>query len=196
LIIQGGNPQGWGTLLVKGHSSAPYFWNEQEKTKQTMLGDYLNTGDKYTQDEAGYLYFVGWTDDILKVGGIWVSPIEVEACILENEAVLECAVVSFKDKESLVIPKAYVVVKENFESSKEIGIDIQQYVKSTLAHYKYPRQIEFVDSLPKTATGKIKRFKAFASHILKKKSTKRKRTYRQSATLKSADQKRISEMIQ
>jgi len=147
-----------GTLLVKGDSSAPYYWNKHDKTKQTMLGYYLNTGDKYTQDEDGYFYFVGRTDDMLKVGGIWVSPIEVEACILEHEAVLECAVIGFNDEESLVKSKAYVVLKKNFESSKELAMNIQQYVKNALAHYKYPRQLEFVDSLPKTATGKIKRF--------------------------------------
>ena len=147
-----------GTLLVKGDSSAPFYWNQHEKTKETMLGDYLNTGDKFMQDEAGYFHFVGRTDDMLKVGGIWVSPVEVEACIIEHQAVLECAVIGFNTEENLVKPKAYVVLKENFESSKELSKDIQQFVKTKLAHYKYPRQLEFVGSLPKTATGKIKRF--------------------------------------
>lgn len=147
-----------GTLLVKGDSAAPFYWNMHDKTKQTMLGDYLNTGDKFTQTESGYFHYVGRTDDMLKVGGIWVSPIEVEACILEHQAVLECAVIGFNDEEGLVKPKAYVVLKTNFEGSKELAISIQQHVKSSLAHYKYPRQVEFVDSLPKTATGKIKRF--------------------------------------
>lgn len=147
-----------GTLYVKGDSSAPFYWNRHEKTKQTMVGEYLNTGDKFTRDEQGYFYFVGRTDDMLKVGGIWVSPVEVEACILEHGAVLECAVVGFRDKENLVKPKAYVVLKSDVKGSHEIKKDIQSYVKTALAPYKYPREIEFVESLPKTATGKIKRF--------------------------------------
>ncbi|BBO93146.1 benzoate-CoA ligase family protein [Desulfosarcina ovata] len=147
-----------GTLLIKGDSIAAYYWNKHEKTKKTMLGDWINTDDKFFRDEDGYFFYVGRSNDMLKVGGIWVSPIEVEACIMEHASVLECAVVGAPDKENLIKPKAYVVLKDNFEPGEELSKEIKEYVKKALAHYKYPRWIEFVDELPKTATGKIKRF--------------------------------------
>jgi benzoate-CoA ligase len=147
-----------GTLLIKGDSTSPYYWNKHEKTKQTMIGEWLNTGDKFIQDKDGFFYYVGRTNDMLKVGGIWVSPIEVEACVTEHPGVFECAVVGGRDKENLVKPKAYIVLNKGFEPSSELADEIKQYVKKSLAHYKYPRWIEFMDDLPKTATGKIKRF--------------------------------------
>ncbi|MFU8856013.1 MAG: benzoate-CoA ligase family protein [Deferrisomatales bacterium] len=147
-----------GTLLVKGESSAAYYWNKREKTQQTMLGAWLNTGDKFFRDEEGFYYYAGRTDDMLKVGGIWVSPVEVEGAIISHPAVLECAVVSAVDEEDLVKPKAYVVLQPGREASPAVERDIQEYVKKSLAHYKYPRWIEFVGDLPKTATGKLKRF--------------------------------------
>ncbi len=147
-----------GTLLVKGDSGAAYYWNKHEKTKETMLGAWLNSGDKFYRDAEGFFYYVGRTNDMLKVGGIWVSPIEVEACLMEHPAVLECGVTGAPDDENLIKPKAFVVLKEAYKYSPELEKDIKAYVKKTLAHYKYPRWIEFVDALPKTATGKIKRF--------------------------------------
>lgn len=152
-------PQGEvGTLLVNSGSAAAYYWNKREKTRQTMLGPWLNTGDKFFMDENGLFFYAGRTDDMLKVGGIWLSPIEVEACIIAHPAVLECAVVAETDDENLVKPKAYVVLNSSSQPSDELADEIKLYVKNTLAPYKYPRWVEFIDELPKTATGKIKRF--------------------------------------
>jgi benzoate-CoA ligase family protein len=147
-----------GTLLVRGESSAACYWNKREKTQQTMVGPWLNTGDKFFRDAEGYYYYAGRTDDMLKVGGIWVSPVEVEASIIEHPAVLECAVVAAVDEEDLVKPKAYIVLQSGIQASPAVEKGIKEHVKKSLAHYKYPRWIEFVDDLPKTATGKLKRF--------------------------------------
>ncbi|MEH6473241.1 MAG: benzoate-CoA ligase family protein [Halopseudomonas sp.] len=147
-----------GTLLVKGDSAAAYYWNKHQKTQATMHGEWLNTGDKFCCDKDGYFCYSGRSDDMLKIGGIWVSPIEVEACIIEHSAVVECAVVPDIDSDKLVKPKAYVVLNSSSTPSEELAQQIKDYVKNTLAHYKYPRWIEFVDALPKTPTGKIKRF--------------------------------------
>ena len=147
-----------GTLWIRGDSTAPYYWNKHEKTKRTMIGDWINTDDRFFLDEEGYFFYAGRSDDMLKVGGIWVSPIEVEACIMEHPSVLECAVVGAPDKEDLIKPKAYVVLQDSIPATEDLAGEIKAYVKKTLAHYKYPRWVEFVDVLPKTATGKIKRF--------------------------------------
>lgn len=147
-----------GTLLIKGDSTAACYWNKHEKSKSTMMGDWINTDDKFFRDEDGYFFYVGRSNDMLKVGGIWVSPIEVEACIMEHPKVLECAVVGAPDEENLIKPKAYVVLQYGNEPNEALAKDIKEYVKKALAHYKYPRWIEFVNELPKTATGKIKRF--------------------------------------
>jgi len=147
-----------GTLLIKGDSTAACYWNKHEKSKQTMIGDWINTDDKFFRDPDGYFFYVGRSDDMLKVGGIWVSPIEVEACIMEFPGVLECAVVGAPDADNLIKPKAFVVLKNGFSPSDQLADEIKAYVKKTLAHYKYPRWIEFVPELPKTATGKIKRY--------------------------------------
>lgn len=147
-----------GTLLIKGDSTAACYWNKHEKSKCTMLGDWLNTDDKFFRDEDGYFFYVGRSNDMLKVGGIWVSPIEVEACIMEHESVLECAVVGAPDDGDLIKPKAFVVLQNGEAATEALSAEIKAYVKKSLAHYKYPRWIEFVDELPKTATGKIKRF--------------------------------------
>lgn len=148
-----------GTLLIKGDSTAACYWNRHEKTKKTMLGEWINTDDKFYMDEEGFFHYVGRTNDMLKVGGIWVSPIEVEACLITHPAVLESAVVPGVDGQGLVKPCAYIVLHSGYEPSYEIEREIKEYVKRELAHYKYPRWIYFVDDLPKTTTGKIKRFK-------------------------------------
>ncbi|GAB4349794.1 MAG: benzoate-CoA ligase family protein [Gammaproteobacteria bacterium] len=147
-----------GTLLIKGDSAAACYWNKHEKTKQTMLGEWVNTGDKFFQDEEGYFHYAGRSDDMMKIGGIWVSPIEVEAAVIEHPAVLECAVVPAGDDRELIKPKAYVVLNEGETPSEALAQSIKDHVKTVLAHYKYPRWVEFIDALPKTPTGKIKRF--------------------------------------
>ena len=122
-----------------------------------MLGEWVNMDDKYMMDKEHYFYYIGRTNDMLKVGGIWVSPVEVEACLIGHPAVLECAVVGSRDNQDLVKPKAFIVLKNGYTADLQLEKDIKEYVKRTLAHYKYPRWIEFVDNLPKTATGKLKR---------------------------------------
>jgi benzoate-CoA ligase len=148
-----------GTLMVKGDSAAQFYWRKREKTRKTMQGEWINTGDKYYVDNEGYYWCAGRQDDMLKVGGIWVSPVEVENCLDEHPAVLECAVVGCKDEQELVKPKAFCVLRENYSPSEETENELKQWVQSRLAKYKYPRWIEFVPSLPKSATGKIQRFR-------------------------------------
>ncbi len=147
-----------GTLLIKGDSTAAYYWNKHEKTKESMMGEWFNTDDKFFVDDQGYYYYVGRSNDMLKVGGIWVSPIEVEACLIGHPSVLECAVVPGQDEENLVKPSAYIVLNKNYSPSEKLEREIKTYVKKELAHYKFPRWIHFVEELPKTATGKVKRF--------------------------------------
>jgi len=145
-----------GEMQVAGPTSALYYWNNRERTKNTFLGPWTRSGDKYIRDADGYYTYCGRNDDMLKVGGIYVSPFEVEAALQTHPAVLEAAVVAKDDDEHLVKPKAWVVLKP--DQSVSVA-DLQNYVKSKLAPYKYPRWVEFVDELPKTATGKIQRFK-------------------------------------
>jgi benzoate-CoA ligase family protein len=147
-----------GNLWIKGDSIAAYYWNKHEATKRTFQGDWIRTGDKYRVDEDGYYWYAGRANDMLKVGGIWVSPTEVEAAIIEHPRVLECAVVGQADSEGLIKPKAYVVLKDG-EPSEALAEEIQEFVRGRIAHYKYPRWVEFVPELPKTATGKIQRFR-------------------------------------
>jgi benzoate-CoA ligase family protein len=148
-----------GTLHVKGESTAAYYYRHHDKTKTSMLGEWFNTGDKYYRDAEGYYYYCGRDDDMLKVGGIWVSPIEVEDALVSHPAVLEAAVVAKKDDHSLIKPKAYVVLKKGYKPSEKLSKEIQAFVKKSVAPYKYPRWIEFVKDLPKTDTGKVQRYK-------------------------------------
>ena len=148
-----------GELQVSGPTSAAFYWNNRERSRHTFLGPWTRSGDKYVEDHEGYFTYCGRTDDMLKVGGIYVSPFEVEAALAAHEAVLEAAVVGQLDEQKLVKPKAYIVVKPGVTVSSALAEALQQHVKSRLAHYKYPRWIEFLDELPKTATGKIQRFK-------------------------------------
>jgi 4-hydroxybenzoate-CoA ligase len=153
-------PQGEiGTLLVKGGSAAQQYWRKREKTMATMQGEWINTGDKYYEDAEGYYWCAGRGDDMLKVGGIWVSPVEVENCIMEHAAVFEVAVVGQPDKQGLTKPKAFVVLRDGHEPSADLEKEIKQWVLDRMAKYKYPRSIEFVKELPKSSTGKIQRFK-------------------------------------
>lgn len=148
-----------GNLLVKGDANAPYYWNKHEQTKKTMLGEWLKTGDTYYRDKEGYYWYCGRSDDMLKVGGMWVSPIEIENTLLEHPSVLEAAVTGQADHDGLIKPKAYVLLKSEYKAGDALKEELQSLVKSKLAPYKYPRWIEFVDDLPKTVTGKIQRFK-------------------------------------
>ncbi|MBI2156854.1 MAG: benzoate-CoA ligase family protein [Candidatus Rokubacteria bacterium] len=153
-------PQGEiGNLRVKGDSTMAYYWNKHEKTKETLFGPWIQTGDKYYQDADGYFWYCGRSDDMLKVGGIWVSPVEVEATLIKHPAVLEAAVVGREDTDRLVKPQAFVVLKEPWKASDALADELKGFVKDKIAPYKYPRWIEFTGELPKTATGKIQRFK-------------------------------------
>lgn len=152
-------PGEMGALEISGPSSSLMYWNRREKSLETFQGPWTRAGDKYRQDEDGYYIYCGRTDDMLKVGGIYVSPFEVEAALIEHEAVLEAAVVGKADADKLIKPKAVIVAKEKNFDADALGVELKQFVKDRLAAFKYPRWIEFVDELPKTATGKIQRFK-------------------------------------
>ena len=152
-------PGEMGALVVSGPSSGLMYWNRREKSLDTFQGPWTRAGDKYRQDEDGYFIYCGRMDDMLKVGGIYVSPFEVEAALIEHEAVLEVAVIGKMDADELIKPKAVIVAKETATDAETLAQELKQFVKERLAAYKYPRWIEFVDELPKTATGKIQRFK-------------------------------------
>ena len=146
-------------MQIRGPTSAAAYWNNREKSRSTFLGPWTRSGDKYSINADGQYVYAGRTDDMLKVSGIYVSPIEVESSLVSHPAVLEAAVVGKADDEELVKPAAYVVLKGDRRPSDELAEELRQHVKSQLAPYKYPRWIEFIDELPKTATGKIQRFK-------------------------------------
>jgi benzoate-CoA ligase len=148
-----------GELQIAGPSSAAYYWNNREKSRNTFMGGWTKSGDKYSQDPDGYYVYGGRSDDMLKVSGIYVSPAEVEAALVTHEAVLEAAVVGHEDENKLIKPKAFVVLKPGQSGGEALKQTLQQHVKDKLAPYKYPRWIEFMPELPKTATGKIQRFK-------------------------------------
>jgi benzoate-CoA ligase len=152
-------PNQMGTLKVKGDSAALCYWNAHEKSKETFAGDWCTTGDQFHVDDEGYYWYHGRTDDMLKVSGIFVAPAEIENCLLQHEAVLECAVVGADAGDGLVKPKAFVVLRDehSIEPSDGLVQTLQTFVKSRLAPYKYPRWIEFVSSLPKNDRGKIDR---------------------------------------
>jgi len=148
-----------GELLVSGPTGAAGYWNNRERSRSTFLGAWTRSGDKYTQNEQGYYVYAGRTDDMLKVSGMYVSPIEVESALITHQAVLEAAVVGKEDEQKLVKPLAFVVLKPGAEGSEQLAEELKQHIKARLAPHKYPRWIEFVGDLPKTATGKIQRFK-------------------------------------
>ena len=148
-----------GELLVSGPSCAVAYWNNRTKSLATFHGPWTRTGDKYLRTNDGYYIYAGRSDDMLKVSGIWVSPFEVESALLAHPKVLEAAVVAHADTDDLIKPKAYVVLKPGIGADAALDDDLKAFVKERLAPYKYPRWIEVVDELPKTATGKIQRFK-------------------------------------
>jgi benzoate-CoA ligase len=146
-----------GTLRIKGDSAAICYWQDHEKSKTTFAGDWCTTGDQFTRDDQGYFWYGGRTDEMLKVSGVFVSPTEVENCLLEHEAVLECAVIGFQDEDGLTKSKAFIVLNDAFTQNDELARALQEFVKSRLAMHKYPRRIVFVESLPKNDRGKIDR---------------------------------------
>ncbi len=147
-----------GQLYITGDSTARCYWNNPERTARTMVDGWLNTGDTYRKDADGYYYYCGRSDDMLKVGGIWCSPFEIESKLVEHPSVLEAAVVGRVDHENLLKPEAFVVLKTGHVGSDALAAELTDFCKAGLAPYKYPRWINFVAELPKTATGKIQRF--------------------------------------
>jgi benzoate-CoA ligase len=145
-----------GTLWIHGESAAILYWQAHEKSKQVLRGDWVVTGDHMRRDERGYFWYEGRSDDMLKVGGIFVSPLEVENCLLEHPLVAECAVIGYKDRDELIKPKAHVVLREG-DGSDALARELQEFVKARLAPYKYPRAVEFARALPKNDRGKIER---------------------------------------
>jgi benzoate-CoA ligase family protein len=148
-----------GELQVRGPTSAMMYWNNREQSRSTFLGEWTRSGDKYTVDEQGYYVYCGRRDDMLKVGGIYVSPFEVEGALQSHAEVLEAAVVAWPDEDQLIKPKAFVVLKSPERACDTLAQALQDHCKAKLAPYKYPRWIEFRTDLPKTATGKIQRFR-------------------------------------
>ncbi|MEA2204658.1 MAG: hypothetical protein QOE77_1434 [Blastocatellia bacterium] len=148
-----------GTLKIKGDSAALCYWNAHEKSKEVFAGDWCTTGDQFHADSEGYYWYHGRTDDMLKVSGVFVAPAEIENCLLQHPAVLECAIIGAADGDGLIKPKAFVVLRQRAEVSTndQLAQDLKDFVKSRLAPYKYPRSIDFVSSLPKNDRGKIDR---------------------------------------
>lgn len=161
LVDEDGNPVKKGEtghLLVKGGSIASAYRNLREETKKNMLGEWFVTGDRYRVDEGGYYYFKGRSDDMLRVGGKWLSPMEVEGAINAHPAVLESAVVGNQDEDALIKPYAFVVLEPSQSAGNALKEEIKGFVKEKISLYKYPRWIEFVSKLPKTSGGKLQRF--------------------------------------
>jgi benzoate-CoA ligase len=148
-----------GNLLVKADSTCAQYWNEHEKTKDTLAGHWLRTGDKYHQDEDGYFWYAGRSDDMMKVSGVWVSPIEIERVLTEHPAVLEVAVVFRQDADQLPKPAACVVLRNGAGGTPQLARELQDFVLGRLPVFKRPHWVEFLPELPKTATGKVQRFK-------------------------------------
>lgn len=153
-----------GRLVIKGLSTAKYYWRNPEKTASTMLGEWLNTGDTYYCDDHGFFFYCGRSDDMLKVGGIWCSPFEIEATLIEHSKVLEAAVVGRPDGEGLIKPEAWIVLAEGVRPTEDLEVDLMKHCKAKMAPYKFPRHFHFVDELPKTATGKIQRYRLRADN--------------------------------
>ena len=146
-----------GILCVRGHSSAPAYWNRPDKTAETMRGDWLYTGDRFVCDGDGFYFFRGRADDLIKVSGQWVYPLEVELCLAEHKAVREVAVLGLEMEDRRMTLKAFVVPLDPAAERDALTRELQDFVKRALLPYKYPRVVEFMAELPKTGTGKIDR---------------------------------------
>src|ERR1700676_2739872 len=152
-------PNEIGDLLIKGDSTCSGYWNKHEKTKETFVGDWFRTGDKYYQDEEGYFWYAGRSNDVFKVHGLWLSPAEVESVLIAHPSVREAAVIAREDEDGLTKAAAYVVLNEEFAPSEELSNELQELVGQKIGGYKRPRWIEYLSEIPKTATGKLQRFK-------------------------------------
>jgi len=148
-----------GNLLVRSDATCSHYWNQHEKTKDTIEGHWIRTGDKYYQDADGYFWYAGRSDDMLKCSGVWVSPVEIESVLIEHDAVQEVAVIAREDNDQLVKPAACVVLKDGRPGTPELARELQEFVLARLPVFKRPRWVEFFPELPKTATGKLQRFK-------------------------------------
>jgi benzoate-CoA ligase family protein len=148
-----------GTMWVRGDSQAPFYWNQPEKTAETMRGDWIYTGDRFTCDEQGFYHFDGRADDLIKVSGQWIYPLEIERCLNEHPHVQESCVLGISQADGLMTTKAWIVLKAGLTGSDEVTRNLREHVKSALLPYKYPRLVEYRDDLPKTGTGKIDRQK-------------------------------------
>ena len=146
-----------GVLWVRGHSQAPGYWNRPDKTAETMRDGWIYTGDRFRRDEDGFHFFEGRADDLVKVSGQWVHPLEVERCLAEHPSVRECAVVAVDDANRLTTLAAFVVLDTMPDDPTSTTSALQRYVKSRLTPYKYPRIVRYLDALPKTGTGKVDR---------------------------------------
>jgi benzoate-CoA ligase family protein len=145
-----------GTLWIEGDTAALLYWNEHEKTKQTFQGDLVNTGDLFVRDSEGFYWYRGRSDELIKVGGIWVAPAEIEHCLITHADVVECAVVGYEE-EGLTLSRAHVVLRAGVAGSEELARVLQDHVRTQLSPHKYPRDVRFVAELPKTPSGKIDR---------------------------------------
>ncbi len=148
-----------GNLYIRSDAVCAYYWRQHEKSKETFDGHWTRTGDKYSVDADGYFWYAGRSDDMLKVSGAWVSPVEIENTLVEHEAVAEVAVVGRRDADDLLKVVAWIVVRDGYEPGPELAVQLTDFVATRLQKYKAPRWVEFIDELPKTATGKLQRFK-------------------------------------
>jgi benzoate-CoA ligase family protein len=148
-----------GNLLIRGDSIISRYWEQPERTAQTLVDGWIRTGDSYYRDDDGFFVCCGRSDDMLKVGGIWVSPVEIEAQLVAHDKVLEAAIVGRPDEDEMIKPEAFVILNDPADASDALADELREHCKAGLAPYKYPRWLNFVDELPKTATGKIQRFK-------------------------------------
>ncbi len=148
-----------GELIVRGPSAGEGYWNQRAKSRRTFAGEWTHTGDKYRRDADGYYYYCGRTDDMFKVSGMWVSPFDVEAALVSHEAVLEAAVIGKEDADGLIKPKAFIVLKNGFKADDVLLETLKVHVKDKAGPWKFPRWIELRSNLPRTATGKLQRFK-------------------------------------
>ena len=161
-----GNPVGQGepgTMWVRGDSQAPFYWNQPEKTAETMRDDWIYTGDRFQLDDAGFYHFDGRADDLIKVSGQWIYPLEIERCLNDHPYVQESCVLGVSHEDGLMTTKAWIVLKTKKSESDAVTAGLREYVKTKLLPYKYPRIIEYRDDLPKTGTGKIDRQKLKSS---------------------------------